>query len=575
MFVSRGLACVLALSLVVRAMLLFQLADSPTFEAPEGGDSRFFDSVARGAETGRAYFHSPLYQWWLTAFYTLFGRELALLRAAQLALGVASAGLVHQLTYRLFRRENAACLAGCLFAVSGWASFYSGHLLVDALTPLLTLTTTLAGLAAVNRPSLRRSALAGALLAVFALARPTALVLVPLLLFGLRRSPRQAAAATVALLLTLAPATAINLQRETDPVLLTANGGLNFYIGTLDEGRGSYALPSELWFRPGDPSDDFSGRIAAERAAGRQLSSAEVSSWWLRRGWARVVEAPTDYARLALNKLALLVHHREPSQLYSYEGYAAVCPILSWLAPAAVVVALGLPGLFRALRSRASRRSVRGAACAALALGLVLLPFFVVGRFRLPLLTLLCPFAGFTLAQLLTVRVAERWRHALAVLVSLAVTAIPATSLATSVTAQYLHFARAEKQRGNTPAARRWYLAALAHQPCSEAAASESLALQRRQDPAAALETAKAHLERCGKAPRVLTELGLCELRAGDASGAEVTLREALELAPASLQAWRGLALSLERQQRTEEAHRARETARRIAQTRRRSLLKL
>ena len=62
--------------------MLAQLADgSPTFDAPEGGDSILYDRLAQGEpEPPRAYFHSPLYIWLLTGIYALFGRDLLIAR---------------------------------------------------------------------------------------------------------------------------------------------------------------------------------------------------------------------------------------------------------------------------------------------------------------------------------------------------------------------------------------------------------------------------------------------------------------------------------------------------------------
>ena len=59
--------------------------------------------------------------------------------------------------------------------------------------------------------------------------------------------------------LLVAPVTARNIAVEGDAVLISANAGLNLYIGNNDHARGSYNLPAGVWFEPGDPLDDFAG----------------------------------------------------------------------------------------------------------------------------------------------------------------------------------------------------------------------------------------------------------------------------------------------------------------------------
>src|SRR5580658_8979704 len=85
-----------AAALLPRLIFVFELrARSPTFDAPEGGDSILYDRLASGlAAPERAYFHSPLYILFLKAFYWTAGRNLFALRLAQHVLGALACGLV-------------------------------------------------------------------------------------------------------------------------------------------------------------------------------------------------------------------------------------------------------------------------------------------------------------------------------------------------------------------------------------------------------------------------------------------------------------------------------------------------
>ena len=172
------------LALIPRGVQLVQLrAASPTFEAPEGGDSIFYDRVARGDEVQkRAYFHSPLYRWFVSGCYSVFGRDLLALRVVQGLLGALAAALVVLLARRLFTSELLAALAGALYAICAPLVFYEGQLLPAALLPALMVATALGVLSWAERRTALAGTLAGALLALCALTRPTALLWLPALL---------------------------------------------------------------------------------------------------------------------------------------------------------------------------------------------------------------------------------------------------------------------------------------------------------------------------------------------------------------------------------------------------------
>jgi hypothetical protein len=121
---------IFVLALLPRGVQLAQLrANAPTFTAPEGGDSIFYDRVASGASVPpRAYFHSPLYRWFVSGSYRLFGRDLLALRLLQLLIGALGAALAALLARRLFSSELCAAIAGGLVAICGPLIFYEAIL---------------------------------------------------------------------------------------------------------------------------------------------------------------------------------------------------------------------------------------------------------------------------------------------------------------------------------------------------------------------------------------------------------------------------------------------------------------
>ena len=540
----------LTLALLCRLVFFVELRSAPTYEHPEGGDSILYDRVAAGApEPARAYFHSPLYQWYLGGTYSLFGRNLTVVRALQHLAGCLMVLLVWATARELFASRAIAGVAGVAMAVCGPLIFFEGQLLVDSFMPLLVAAVPAAALLHARRQTSSTAAALGLAVALAALGRGVALIWAPLLLFwlwrgggpGLRRS-RHALAFSAALGLAIAPVTLRNYLVEGELVAITANGGLNFYIGNNAQSNGTYVLPPGLWFEPGDPSDDYAGFAVATAELGHQPSSAELSSWWTRRALDHVAENPGRTLALAGTKLKLLINDYEYPQLYNYYGYRAICPILRVLPTSGWIIAPGLIGLALCLwRRRSHERLVAGIA---LLYAASFLPFFVVDRFRVAWLPLLAPFAALVLVELFGALRRRRWTHAAALgsAITLAAGASFTSLDGPTPSAQYFAFGEAALAAGGAQAAVAWYERAAEEDPMQpRVLANLGVALGRLGRFVDAESTLLRAAELWPGSDRVQNDLGLVYMRLGRSSDAERAFRTALHLNPGLGEAYANL----------------------------------
>src|SRR5262249_8847006 len=151
------------------------------------------------------------------------------------------------LAFRLARRLGGppAGLAAAGLVACAWPLvFFEGELLDAAILPGCVLSALVAVEAAADRPSAGRGLLAGALLGVSPLVRPHALPLAAVVPIRLgwatrrRRGPGGgAAAAALALgaVLGILPATVRNARVSGTWVPISANGGINLYVGNNPE----------------------------------------------------------------------------------------------------------------------------------------------------------------------------------------------------------------------------------------------------------------------------------------------------------------------------------------------------
>ncbi len=552
-----------AVALVPRLIFLVELRRrSPTFFAPEGGDSILYDRLAQGAPSpAGAYFHSPLYIELLKGFYRVFGRDLFALRLAQHVLGAAACALVAQVTRRAFRSTTIGLGAGIFAALMGPIIFYEGQIGVDALMPFLVMASVALAVRAFRTGRALDWALVGITVGVAALGRAVVLIWLPLLLFCALGFPRlrwrRFGALLVGAAVAILPVTLHNWRTDGDFVLVTANGGLNFYIGNHEAANGGYVLPQGVAFRPGDPAGDFEGRAAAEAGSARALTAAEVSAWWTARGWAFVRAEPGRAARLVVEKAKLLVTDAEVTQLHDYDVYREVAPILDVLPTAGFVIIPGLAGLIAMFATRRRGPLARRLAWLALAFAAGFLPFFVVGRYRAPWLLLLAPFAAAWLHRVVVACRDRAWRSLAVPVLAAAATAWIATLPVPvpSVAYQYLDFARAALAAGDRGAAEHWVRRAVARDPAAMDAVALLGRLLREDGHDADAEAILADAAR--RDPRsspIWLELGRVRIATGDLDSGITALLASVDADPRSLEAWSALAQALRRAGRVSEA---------------------
>jgi 4-amino-4-deoxy-L-arabinose transferase-like glycosyltransferase len=565
------LALVFGLSAVPRTLFSVELrAQSPTYEAPEGGDSIFFDRVASGdVAPPRAYFHSPLYRHFLGLIYRVFGRDLLVVRLLQHLLGALTAALVSLLAFRLFRRPWVAFCAGLAQGWFGPAVFYEGQLLVDALTPLLTVVAALAVVSWVRRPRPLGAWLCGLSIGVAALGRPTILLWSVVAIGWLvvsrpraRSGSRQVAALLAGVVLAVLPVTLRNLVVAHEVVPISSNAGLNLYIGNNPNANGAYNLPDGLWFEPGNPADDFAGEglVAARKALDRVPTSSEVSRWWAGKALSYMAAEPGRTAFLVLRKIRLLVNDYEYPQLYNYYAYRDVARALRFLLTAGFIVAPGLLGLALAV-ARGRESEVRLYAVCVLTFAVAYLPFFVVGRYRAPWVALLAPLAAWALAAIVDSIRRGSWRRLGKLIVGLCVCAAASFTpldARPSPAPQYHAFGVASLDQGRIDPAIGWMRRAVAADPYyAPAQAGLGVALLRAGHPDEARLALLDALEFQPENGTVYRLLGVAQRRVGRPEEALRSLRNAVELAPGDASSWWELGRLLESLGHTAEAEQA------------------
>jgi tetratricopeptide (TPR) repeat protein len=404
------LLAIVGIALALRVAYFVTYTGHPEFRTPML-DSEWFHEQALAIRAGdwnahEATFRGPLYPLFLAGVYLLTRPDPAAARLVQLLLGGLTVLLVAHLGRRLFGAA-AGIVSGVLAAFYWILIYYEGEILIESLLPLLTVLVLLSLLRADRSGSLGRHLLAGALLALFAAARPNILLFLPAAVVWCGvRGTRKGIALLVGALLLLAPITIRNRIVTGEWVAVSTQGGINFYIGNQRDSDGIHAV------FPGLPSwrNEDVTRLTAARL-GRSPTENEVSRYWFREGLKEIAADPVHFAKGIGRKSLLLFTSYEIGNNRDIVLFRRSNPLLSLpFVSFAVLFPLALAGF---LYGSAPRREALLLAAFLLFYGLSVVLFFVCARFRVPMLIPLFPFAARGLV-LLSERARERSLRTLA-----------------------------------------------------------------------------------------------------------------------------------------------------------------
>ena len=378
-------------ALVLRLLHLRAVRPLLIDTAPPPGMDRWLNmevaaAIARGEWLGGwavPYDSSPGYSYVLAALYRASGQRWIGPAAVQLVLGAVAPILLAGVVRRL-RDDRTAVVAALLGALYLPAIFYEGLLVKFSLVPVAASALLYATVRL--RDGARGWAFGtGVVLAALGLLRPNTILLAPLVGWAALRGVRASVAASRAALvgagvaLLMVPM-AVRDHLAAERGAASALGGIHFYIGSNPRADGEYVVLPRI--RPDIVGHVVDARREAERRAGHRLSAEEASRFWFREGLAFIRNDPVRYVLLELRKLWFVFEANESGTFGDdFDALRPASPVLRLpLVTFGVVMPLAAVGALGCLRRRAWLLPAF-----TLSVVVSLLPFFVAGRYRIPL----------------------------------------------------------------------------------------------------------------------------------------------------------------------------------------------
>jgi tetratricopeptide (TPR) repeat protein len=403
------------LAFAVRFLYLNQIKSNPYFDTPQIDElwhHSWAKEIAGGDWIGKEVFsRAPLYPYFLGILYALLGESFYLPRLIQIIIGSLSCVLIYRLGKKLFS-PTIGILASVI------ACFYAPFIHFDAefelpvLEVFFDLLLLLLLLNAGSKLKKRWWLLAGIVMGLSAITRPDILIFVPFVLFWIglkfwRETKNRVVASGIffllGMILIMSPVTIRNWVVGKDFILISSQGGINFFIGNNIESDGKTTTTAP-GFLPYDGYNDNvwqSSIKIAEKNSGKKLKPSEICNFWIKQALGFIKTHPLKYLQLLGKKFYFFWNSYEIDKnmdLYFFSRWSSLLGLLLWehllRFPFGIISPLAIWGII--LNAKYWKKYFLIYALIFSYMFSVIL-FFVTSSFRLPVIPLLIIFASYSI----------------------------------------------------------------------------------------------------------------------------------------------------------------------------------
>lgn len=394
----RNALYIFAVSFTVRLIYLYQLKEDPFFSLLTL-DSEYYSlwasDIAKGNWIGEGvFFASPLYAYFLAVLYQIYNYDLSQVIVTQFFLGSINCVIIYYLGKRLFN-ENVGIIAASIATFYGFFIFMEGQILKSSLSYLLSSLAFLSFLICLEKQGILWCVV-GMLIGLTSLVIPNFMIFVPLLYATViresvsKKTITAMLAFSIGLAIIVAPVAIRNYYIGGDWVLISYNGGVNFFLGTDKETDGGLKRSNLIEQVP--IKEESSTVSFAEKSLRKKLRPSEVSNFWHNRAVRIIKEDPMGYIKLLIRKTYRFWNWRElPDNLdfyYFKEKYRILnIPLLNF----GMIAPLAFLGMWF---SRKQSKRLIPAYAFIIFFTISVIPFSVYGRYRMPIVPILMCFAA-------------------------------------------------------------------------------------------------------------------------------------------------------------------------------------
>ena len=406
---------IFVVALLFRLFYLYEIKESPLFYHPQVDAETYVNlaiQIANGdffQKNFLSFYQPPLYPFLLAFIFKTISLDLYLIHLLQFILGAVNCVLIY-LVGRLCFNKTVALLSGLISCFYWSFIYFEGELLIPSLIIFLDLCFLLFFLKYMDSGKSYQALLSGLLLGLSAIARPNILlfglvvcpllIIFPLVKHDCENGKRNLRTRLISFLFfiigsccIIGPVTFYNWYVEKSFVLISHNGGLNFYIGNSPENARAIDI------RPGEEWDEFTAMPKIENPT-VQITGADFSRYWYQKSLRYIRQYPLEFIKNTIKKTVLFFHAHEFKRnidIYFFKDHFSRLlrmPLMNF----AIICPLALFGMYLARRKSPK---IMLLLLFILIYGFSVVMFFVTSRYRLPVVPIMIIFASYAILQLL------------------------------------------------------------------------------------------------------------------------------------------------------------------------------
>lgn len=401
----RNLFIIALTALLFRLAYFYEYRHSPYYGVPIV-DSLFFsqqaEMIAAGDTLGvEPYQKAPLYSYLIALITFLTGKKFFFLILFQIMLSMFNCLIAYRISTRFMSRNTSLGL-GLFMAVYIPEIFYTCEILRPVLLNFLMLMFIEFLLLAQEQKSRTAFAAAGIMAGLTAITKATGLLMAALGACWIlsekwssipAKSFRLKISFAVVFILSagciILPVTLRNFALSNDIVLISSNGGLNFFTGNNRFSDGTSAIqPGILW-----------NRVMKQQHSMPHFSAASISRAWWEKGCYFIIQNPAESFKLFLKKLLLFINDLELRNNRDIDFSKDYSMVLRFPSPGfGMLVMFSLPGMGIALKEFRRFKPLYLVPAMILAVNLI---FFTCSRYRIGIVPFLAIFAFYFIEYLI------------------------------------------------------------------------------------------------------------------------------------------------------------------------------
>ncbi|MDD5343899.1 MAG: glycosyltransferase family 39 protein, partial [Smithella sp.] len=414
---------IISVGLVIRIFALMNL-DTTIYADFLLWDERIYhdgaEKIASGTFQSKSiYEFAPLQAYIMALIYKIFSPDVFYIRILNIIYGTLTCFVVYLIGKELVNKKVAilACIIACIYKPF---IFYSIVPLKESLALLLFALMSYLLIKVISSEddvqqdkntdktgNMIRIGLLGIVVGLLLNVRPNAVVLAPVIILPVlwyackdklswKNISVFAAVYVIGLAVAVSPFVIRNYIVAGKFALTTTQSGFNLYLGNNIQNPDPYYRP--VPFASSSPSEQgIQFTIEASKRMGKKLTSQEASDYWTKETIKQAVSSPAVFVEKIGQKMLVLVNSFEACDHYDIEFLSDFAKFFKIPFPGFwIIFPLFILGMLTSWKSR--RTKALGTVLLIYSITLVI--FFTNGRYRMPMLAVMIPFAASGIFQL-------------------------------------------------------------------------------------------------------------------------------------------------------------------------------